>query len=516
MDTSDAIDIGSRLELLVDDYLIDQIRGKAELRLHHPHPQEVVLVTDKPWEGCMCGNITVFRDGHKYRMYYKAFHTDVYDERNRGEELVETHPLWIAYAESDDGLHWQRPELGLVEFEGSKKNNLIWQGVGPEQHGVHGFAPFKDENPDCAPDARYKAVGGIRRAIKGGLYGMKSPDGIHWSLLEEEPIITKGRFDSQNLAFWDRVRGEYRAYVRDLRENQVAQGDQAPARHRRDIRTATSKDFIHWSEPVWLEYPGAPDEELYTNQIQPYYRAPHILVGFPTRYVRRPWSPAIEALPELEHRRIRAHINERFGAALTDGLFMSSRNGRTFKRWAEAFVRPGPQVQGNWAYGDNYQCWGMLETPSALEGAPEELSFYVTEGYWRGNSTYFRRYTLRIDGFVSMHAPLSGGEFVTRPLIFGGGSLVMNFSTSAAGSMRVEIQNSQGRPLQGFTLDDCHEIIGDELERIVEWKKGNAPTGLAGKPTGASGAPPKAGKPIRLHFVMKDADLYSFRFREAD
>jgi hypothetical protein len=488
MDASETIDIGSRLELLVDDYLIDEIRSKAELRLHHPTPQEVALVTDKPWEGCMCGNITVFRDGHKYRMYYKAFNVDLYDERNRGESLVETHPLWVAYAESEDGLHWQRPELGLIEFGGSKENNLLWQGVGPEQHGVHGFAPFKDGNPDCAPDARYKAVGGIRRAIKGGLYAMKSPDGIHWTMFKEEPVITKGRFDSQNLAFWDALRGEYRAYVRDLHDN------------RRDIRTATSNDFIHWSEPVWLEYPGSPDEELYTNQIQPYCRAPHVFVGFPTRYVRRPWSPSIEALPELEHRRLRAQINERFGAALTDGLFMSSRDGRIFKRWGEAFIRPGPQVEGNWAYGDNYQNWGIIETPSALEGAPQELSFFVTEGYWRGNSTYFRRYTLRIDGFVSVHAPLGGGEFVTRPLTFAGNELAINFSTSAAGSISAEIQDAGGDPIDGFALKDCPEIIGDELERRVRWAKESEVGRLA-------------GRPVRLRFVLKDADLYSFRFR---
>ena len=497
MDTSDAIDIGSRLELLVDDYLIDQMIGKAELRLHHPTPQEVALVTEEPWEGAMCGNITVFRDGSKYRMYYKAHHVDVYDERNRGEQLIESHPLWVGYAESEDGFDWQRPELGLVEFQGSKKNNLLWQGVGPEQRGVHGFAPFKDENPQCAPDARYKAVGGIRRAIKGALYAMKSSDGIDWTMLQEEPIITKGRFDSQNLAFWDTVRSEYRAYVRDLHDN------------RRDIRTATSKDFIQWSEPTWLEYPGAPDEELYTNQIQPYYRAPHIFIGFPTRYVRRPWSPSIEALPELEHRRIRSRINERFGAALTDGLFMSSRNGLTFKRWGEAFIRPGPQVSGNWAYGDNYQSWGLVETEAHISGAPattggpygpRELSLYATEGYWRGNSTAFRRYTLRIDGFVSIHAPLSGGEFVTKNLTFEGNALVINFSTSAAGSISVEVQDAEGRPLDGFALEECHPNIGDELERTVRWAKSSDLKRLA-------------NRPVRLRFVMKDADLYSVHFR---
>jgi hypothetical protein len=267
----------------------------------------------------------------------------------------------------------------------------------------------------------------------------------------------------------------------------------------RDIRTATSPDFVEWTEAEWLEYPGSPDEALYTNQVMPYYRAPHIFVGFPTRYVERKWSPAVEAMPEPEHRRLRADANERFGSATTDGLFMSSRDGRTFRRWGEAFIRPGPRLTGNWTYGDNYQSWGMWETESALPGAPPELSFIVTEGYWRGESTTFRRYALRIDGFVSARAPLAGGEVVTKPVTFDGSKLTVNFSTSAAGSIRVEIQRADGKPIDGFALEDCHEVIGDELERTVAWAGGADVGGLA-------------GSPVRLRFVMSDADLFAFRF----
>ena len=488
MDDQDTIEIGSRLELLVDDALLASLHGGAQLRLHHPTPREAVLVTDKPWEGSNCGYVTVFQDGDRYRMYYKANHYNLYDTASQGGHSPESHPLWIAYAESRDGIHWTRPELGLIEFEGSKDSNLLWQGAGPEQHGVHGFAPFRDPNPACEPGARYKAVGGIRRATRGDLYAMQSPDGIHWSLLQKAPVMRGPQFDSQNLAFWDTVRGEYRAYIRDSRDG------------RRDIRTATSADFCHWSEPAWLAYPGAPDEQLYTNQVQPYHRAPHIYLGFPTRYVERPWSPSIEALPELDRRRLRAQFKERYGTALTDGLFMSSRDGTVFRRWGEAFLRPGPQQQGNWAYGDNYQCWGMIETPSCLPGAPRELSFYATEHYWREPATIFRRYTLRLDGFVSLNAPRSGGGFVTKPLTFQGRSLQINFATSAAGYIRVELQDTTGRPIDGFSLVDCHEAIGDAVEREVSWK---------GSPT----LDHLAGKPVRLCIEMSDADLYAFQFR---
>jgi hypothetical protein len=467
---------------MVDDCLVERFGGAAALRLHRPTPKEIVLVTDRPWEGNMCGYVTVFKDDDRYRMYYKAWHGEF-----QGGGFVER-PIRIALAESPDGIHWERPELGLYEFEGSRNNNIVWWESEQEHRGAHGFAPFRDENSTCPPESLYKAVGAGEFGTRPGLYAMCSPDGIHWSLMQEEPVITEGAFDSQNLAFWDSVRGEYRAYVRDFREG------------RRDIRTATSDDFIHWTSPEWLDYPGAPPEQLYTNQVIPYHRAPHIFAGFPTRYVERKWSEAIEHLPELEHRRLRSSVSERYGAAVTDALFMTSRDGLTFNRWGEAFIRPGLRPTGNWTYGDNYQCWGILETESDVAGAPREMSFYATEGYWRGKSTAFRRYTLRLDGFVSVQAPLSGGESVTKPLLFSGSELVINFAASAAGSVRVEVQGPDARPVEGFALADCIELLGDDLERKVRWRTG-ADLG------------PLAGTPVRLRFVLADADLYAFRFR---
>ncbi|MEA3403664.1 MAG: hypothetical protein U9R79_20640, partial [Armatimonadota bacterium] len=295
-------------------------------------------------------------------------------------------------------------------------------------------------------------------------------------------------FDSQNLAFWDSFRGEYRAYMRDFRDGI------------RDIKTATSPDFIHWSEPQWLQYPGAPDEALYTNQVRPYYRAPHTLIGLPARYTERGWSPSMEALPEPEHRRLRSDAGDRFGMAITDSLLMTSRDGRTFHRWGEAFLRPGIQRPGAWAYGDHYLQWGLVETASDLPGAPNELSLYSVEGYWTGTTSSLRRYTLRIDGFVSLHAPLSGGEMVTKPLVFDGERLVLNFSTSAAGDIRVGLQDPSGQPIEGFALEDCDEVFGDEIERAVTWRGGESDVSAL------------AGQPVRLRFVLRDADLYSLRF----
>jgi len=475
-------DIGSRLELFVDDYLIDRLQD-VELRLHHPTPREIAIVHDAPWEGSGSGYHSVFRDGERYRMYYKAWHLTI-----EGGQLIQPHPLFACYAESPDGVHWKKPELGLVEFEGSAKNNIILAtgslaGVDIDPGHV---AVFKDDNPAAPSESRYKAF--VRSRDPNGLVPLESHDGLHWKPMSDGPVITEGAFDSQNLAFWDPLRNQYRAYFRYFTEG------------RRDIRTMVSKNFVDWTDLAPLEYPGAAAEQLYTNQIKPYHRAPHVYIGFPTRYVDRGWSDSMRKLPEAAHRKLRASAVERYGTAITEGLLMTSRDGVTFRRWAEAFLRPGPERPGSWHYGHQYIAWHLVETASSLPGAPNDLSLYASESYWTGNSSELRRYTLRLDGFVSASASMAGGRLATKPFQFAGNSLSLNFSTSAAGGIRVEIQDPTGRPLPGFALDDCPPVFGDSVERTVSWKGGTDVGKLA-------------GQPIRVSFELKDADLYAFRFQ---
>jgi hypothetical protein len=106
---------------------------------------------------------------------------------------------------------------------------------------------------------------------------------------------------------------------------------------------------------------------------------------------------------------------------------------------------------------------------------------------------------MRVDGFVSASAPLGGGELLTKPLQFDGDRLSINFSTSAAGSIRVELQDAARKPIPGFTLADCNLQFGDQLNHTVSWKAGPDVSKLA-------------KKPVRLRFQLKDADLYSFQF----
>ena len=114
------IDIGSRRELFTDDHIIQKLEGEIALRLHQPQPREIAIMHDASWEGTGSGYHSVFTDGDLYRMYYKAWHIDT----SKGELDTNRHPLFCCYAESNDGITWRKPDLGLHEFEGSKKNNI--------------------------------------------------------------------------------------------------------------------------------------------------------------------------------------------------------------------------------------------------------------------------------------------------------------------------------------------------------------------------------------------------------
>jgi hypothetical protein len=446
--------LGNKLELMWDMNRIAGLKN-ARLTLHEPKLREVAIVHDKPWEGSTCCYHTVFKDGNLYRMYYRG--------ANWGGT---THAEVTCYAESDDGIVWRKPELGLIAFNGSTSNNIVWEGL-----GSHNFAPFLDTNPVCPTDQKYKALGGDGN----GLIAFVSSDGLHWSKLRASPVITEGAFDSQNLAFWDAERGLYVDYHRNF-INGV-----------RAIMTCTSTDFINWSEPQWLTYEkGTSTEHLYTNAIQPYPRAPEIYVGFPKRYV-----PGRKSVWDVSG-----------ASGISDGVFMSSRDGLSFKRWEQAFLRPGLQKE-RWVNRNNMIACGIVETASEFPGAPREFSLYSTENYYSKTPVRLRRMTVRQDGFVSVRAEPDGGTVTTKPLTFtakdDGVVLLLNASTSAAGSIRCEICDGSGVPFTDFALTECKPLYGDGIELPVVWQKGAVLKALA-------------GKPVILHFELKDADLYAYRF----
>ena len=185
--------------------------------------------------------------------------------------------------------------------------------------------------------------------------------------------------------------------------------------------------------------------------------------------------------------------NPRYRIASSDAVLMTSRGGNRYDRtFMEAFIRPGFTPQ-DWIARDNTPALGVVP------GNEREMFIYRMSHYAQPTA-HVIRYSLRLDGFISVHAPYKGGELITKSLIFKGNELEINFATSAAGGIRVEIQNANGEAIPGFSLNDCPEFIGDEIDHIVQWKNGSDISQLA-------------GKPIRLRFVMKDADLYAIQFK---
>jgi hypothetical protein len=138
--------------------------------------------------------------------------------------------------------------------------------------------------------------------------------------------------------------------------------------------------------------------------------------------------------------------------------------------------------------------WGLVQLP----GNEKEYSVYATEAYYTGPDSRVRRFTYRVDGFVSLRGTGQGGSLVTKPLVFEGDELQLNVATQDGGSVRVELQNTAGKPLDGFALSDCQPLQGDSIEQAVVWSGGKLSS--------------LAGKPVRVRFEVNNADIYSFKF----
>jgi hypothetical protein len=454
------VELGDRRELFLDTTLIAEMEGLTR-RLHEPQRAGPAIPFDKPWEGRFSAYPTVVKDGYHYRMYYRG-------RPNVGDE----NPAVTCYAESLDGITWVKPELGLYEVQGSRANNVILAGA-PEFSA--NFSPFLDTRPSVPSAERFKALAGDRET---GLVAFVSADGIRWHQWLEEPVFRQGIFDSQNVAFWSEHEQAYICYFRTWTGPDYT--------GYRTISRTTSPDFIHWSEPVTMDYGDTPPEQLYTNGTHPYFRAPHIYLALAKRFFpdKAALNPAIAA--DLVD-------NPKYRIASSDSVLMSSRGGNRYDRsFMEAFIRPGPGAR-DWIARDNTPALGVVP------GNDREMFLYRMSHYAQPTA-HLTRYTLRLDGFVSLHAGFAGGTLTTRPFVFAGDTLELNFETSAAGGLRCALLDVDGQPIPGFTLADCPEIIGDEIAREVSW-------------TGGASLSALAGEPVRLQVELRDGDLYAFRFR---
>lgn len=457
---SKVIQMGSRLELFVDSFLI-QSMDRVELRLHTPEDKGPVLFFDKPWEGAFSGYSTILKDSDIYRLYYRGIPSVSAD----GSDAEVT-----CYAESRDGKQWIKPDLGLFEVDKTLQNNVILAHAAPV---THNFSPFIDNNPHRSDNFRFKALGGTSE----GLIPYGSSDGIHWTKLSDKPVVTGGEFDSQNVSFWSQSEQCYLCYFRKW----ITIGKQQI----RSVGRSSSADFMHWSKPVLMDFGNTPAENLYTNQTSPYYRAPHIYIAIAARFF-----PGKQVVTDEQARKL--NVNPLYYHDCSDGVLITSRGGNRYQRtFMEGFLRPGIGL-GNWVSRTNYPALNVVQT------GENEMSFYVNQDYAQPTS-HLQQYTLRIDGFSSLHADYTPGEVLTRLFIFTGTRLIINFSTSAAGYIMAEMLDMNGRVIGHYSFENSIPQIGNEIYRQVEWKQGSDLTSLQ-------------GKIVRLHIKMKDADLYSIRF----
>ncbi len=476
--------IGSRREPMWDDWLIDTEKTDTPLKLHHPVERECT-VFEEPWAKGTSPYLCVMRDGDRYLMYT-------------------AHNAGTVCSVSTDGIHWERPDLGVVEVDGSKHNSLIGIiGDGetdlypPDRYvAAHfdGFRMFVDANPDCLPGERIKAM----FSMHSNLHLLVSEDGFRFRYAGQFSIPAENPgtpYDSVNTLFYDRHIGKYRAYVRDY----FQASNPADPIWIRAISASESAELFpksgKWPKARYLQYDTPNAWQMYINSIMPYERADHILVGFPSRYViRTQWTDNYDELCGSEERRQRAgeKLDHRLGLSVSDTLFMMSRDGRRFTRYPEAFLRPGPEHPRNWVYGSVYFSNGMFETPPHHPGCDRELSFYCMQNRFFPDPPEAWRYSIRLDGFVSRTGVYPESNLVTKPFVFEGSDLFVNFSTSAYGHMRFKLTDTEGN-----SISSC-ETFGDSTDRRVRF---------AGEVARFS------GRPVVLSVNMFDADLYSVMFR---
>jgi hypothetical protein len=421
-------------ELMIDDFHSET--GIGDLRFRQHSPQATAVEATQPRGHYQ----TLIHADGIYRLYYRG-QLPVAEETpadgNPGE--------YCGYAESMDGCRWRYPALGLFP---NKPANTVWSG----SMATHNFAPFLDARPGCPLDERFKALGGVQHG--GGLYAFVSADGIHWRPGGEEPAMLPPQdkpwsFDSQNVAFWSVAEQCYVLYYRVF---EPVQG-----KNLRAIYKSCSDDFRHWPPGEFQEL-NRDGEHLYVSQMAPYCRAPQLYIGTPTRF--------------FEDR----------GCATDISLCFSRAGGPLFRAYAGAWINPGLESE-RWGNRSNYLARNIVQT------ADDELSLY--------HSQSGRRYVLRPDGFVSLRGGLVGGEWTSKALIYGGGTLSYNVATSAGGSLALELLDSDGRALPGASFAEHDLFYGDSLRYVPTWQ-------------GSAELPLRPGEVFRMRCRLQEADLFSF------
>ena len=506
--------LGGRRELFLDDGFVAGMSGNVSRRLHHPVADGIVMQSDAPHEDCNNSGPydSVVYDGRRYLYYYRGGGRFPSPRR---PETVENYRLCVA--ETTDGIHFRRCDVKLYEsgpnvvLDTTRTRHLVPAEL--KDICAACATVFYDLNPRCPAEERYKMIVTNERPPSGdarGMYLFVSADGFDFHQKTGKfDLAPECGYDSANRAIYDPSIGEYRLYSRGFMT--------AGPDWKRTIFLHTTPDFVHFTSRGVLKFDPefealfAQGQELYTNNIAPYFRAPHILLGLPMRYVEwcrtpgmhvtvKDWDEGILSRPDLDNRTFHARRSPRYGLAATDTVLISSRDGEHFRGFGESFVA-APPLEDSWKYGTGSLAGGMVVSPSPLgHGAPDELSFYSAEGGWGDGVIRVRRYRLRMDGFVSLHYDIGGGYVQTPKFTFSGGMLSLNIATGALGGFQVEIQDEQGVPIPGYTFNDSYLECGDDVRMLARWRGcGND-------------LRPLEGKVIQLVIYGRNCDLYSLCF----
>lgn len=446
------ITFGKRIELMCDRFLIAE-ENNVSFRLQVPTDHGKVIAFETPWEGLGSLGMTIFEDNDNIKCYYRGFPSAQNDNSER-----QTSCLSI----SDDGLHFVPYPVNEISYDGISENNIVRMDT-----FCHNFAPFYDTNPACKPDERYKAIGGI--ISQGGIHVFASPDGIHWHMLADGPVITRGAFDSMNMAFWNPATGKYHCYSRYC----YIPGEAYGSKHAynitgnlRAIQSCTSEDFLHWSDPVENEYAeGCPIDELYTNAARPIPGAEHILLSLPMRF-----HAYRKKLPKYDH-------NVYGSDGVSDAILMTSRDGVHWDRSVKDAWLSGGLCEREWTQRNFIVSGGIIERNDSFYFYVEKHYMWDDCGIWVYSVPKYRLMSLYADG--------EGGSFVTKPLHFESDTISFNYATSAYGYLRVHVRDTNGKTV--YTSD---ELYGNELSDTLT-------------------IPGLAGTDGTLFIEMKEAHLYA-------
>ncbi len=504
------IEIGPKRQLFLDDHLIGRMDNVFRV-LHQPekHPDNPVMIPEHHWEGSGASPNMVIYDEEEglYKLWYTSFkeHDSLPGLEDlskvdgiHGKNSVEVPGLDIrqrkggplnvyshSYATSTDGIHFEKPALGLVAFPGSdEKTNLC-----PRRPAM-----YDPDDPD--PQKRFKArIGTGDRSNRMGISW--SPDGLHWTDHPENPVLDKGV--GAGHVIWEERLNQYVGYCRPM--PWLVYPERGP-RGIRVLGRCTSPDFVKWTLPQddVVLVPDDQDDIGIEFYNMPFFKYEGCYLGFLWIYYN--YTHTGNTDPESGGRPSDAEGLDK----LMDSQLAFTRDGHVWTRVCDRELFMACGKPGTWDE--------MEIHPTCMIERDGELKIYYS-GKIRGHGQRLSRVTetivegrevtggvglatLRLDGFVSVNAGEDVGELMTRPFDPGGGEKVFINASAPGGSVGVEVLDQYAEPLESYAREDAIPFTGDEIDHEVQWKERRAMEGLN-------------GAPIRLRFVMKDAELYSFR-----